>query len=161
MGEISYKPGSPAVIEPATWRDLNTVRQIEKVCFPKDIWPLWDLIGVLTLPNVVRLRAMVNGSRSGEPEMVGFIAGDVKTSEGMSWIATVAVLPEYQRRGIGEALISACEARVGTPRIRLSVRISNEGAIRLYLRLGYHKIGTWPAYYVDREDALVMEKTLS
>jgi len=155
------KPGSPAVIEPATWRDLNALRHIEKVCFPKDSWPLWDLIGVLTLPNVVRLKATINLGQMDTTEMVGFIAGDVREREGLSWIATVGVLPEYQRRGIGEALILACEARVGTPRIRLSVRISNEGAIRLYLRLGYEKIGTWPDYYVDHEAALVMEKFLA
>jgi len=154
MNDISATPGSPARIEPATWRDLNPLRQIEKVCFPKDAWPLWDLVGVLTFPNVIRLKAVV------EDEMVGFIAGDVRPRESIAWIATVAVLPEYQRRGIGEALILACEKMISTPRVRLSVRISNRAAIHLYQRLGYQDIGTWPKYYTDREDALVMEKLL-
>jgi len=149
---ISIAPGSLATVEPATWRDLNQLRNIEKICFPQDAWPLWDLIGVLTLPNVVRLKA-VTGDR-----MVGFIAGDLRPSEQMAWIATVGVLPEYRGRGIGEALIRACEEQLGIPTIRLSVRLSNEGAVRLYQRLGYQRVGIWPTYYLDGEDAVVMEK---
>lgn len=141
-------------IEQANWRDLNPVRHIEQVCFPKDAWPLWDMIGVLTLPNVVRLKAMADG------QMVGFIAGDVRPSQHMAWVATVGVLPEYRGRGIGGALMQACEKSLTVPTVRLNVRISNETAIRLYLSLGYQKVGTWPGYYQDGEEALVMEKRL-
>lgn len=154
MEDLTDRPGCPAKIEPATWHDLNPLRAMEKVCFPKDAWPLWDLIGVLTLPNVIRLKASI------DEVMVGFIAGDVRPRETIAWIATVAVLPEYQRRGIGEALVLACEKQISVPRVRLSVRISNQTAIRLYYRLGYQDIGNWPAYYADKEDALVMEKLL-
>jgi ribosomal-protein-alanine N-acetyltransferase len=148
-------PGSQFTIEPATWRDVNALRHIEKICFPKDAWPLWDVIGVLSLPSVVRLKAVVND------EMVGFIAGDVRRRERMAWIATVGVLPEYRRRGIGSALITSCESQVDVPLIRLSVRASNKEAIRLYQSFRYQQIGMWPAYYEDREDAVVMEKELS
>jgi ribosomal-protein-alanine N-acetyltransferase len=131
---------------------LNALRYLEQVCFPKDAWPLWDLIGVLTLPNVVRLKAMI------DEQMVGFIAGDVRASERMAWIATIGVLPAHRERGIGGALLAACEARLTVPRVRLNVRTSNEGAIRLYLNRGYRKVGLWPNYYQDGEEALVMEK---
>jgi ribosomal-protein-alanine N-acetyltransferase len=148
-------PGSLFVIETATWRDLNALRHLEQVCFPQDAWPLWDLIGILTLPNVVRLRAAIDG------KMVGFIAGDIRPSENLAWIATVGVLPEYRRQGIGEALILACEQRLQVSEVRLSVRVSNLEAIHLYVRLGYQKDGYWPAYYQDGEDALVMQKPLN
>jgi ribosomal protein S18 acetylase RimI-like enzyme len=151
---VSAAPGSPAAIEPATWRDLNQLRFIEKVCFPQDAWPLWDLIGVLTLPNVVRLKAVT------DDHMVGFIAGDVRPSQHMAWIATVGVLPEYRGRGIGKALMKACEERLAIPTIRLSVRVSNQAAVQLYQHLGYHRVGIWPTYYQDGEDAVVMEKQL-
>jgi ribosomal protein S18 acetylase RimI-like enzyme len=141
-------------IEAASWRDLNALRRLEKICFPKDNWPLLDLVGVLTLPNVVRLKAAI-----GE-EMVGFVAVDVKSSEQMSWVATIGVLPEYRRRGIGAALLEECEKRVGTPRMRLCVRISNHPAIRLYENYGYEKVNFWKRYYHDGEDAVVMEKWL-
>ena len=143
-----------ASIEKASWRDLNELRRIEQICFPKDSWPLFDLIGVLTLPNIVRLKAVCDG------EMVGFIAGDVRRLENLAWIATICVLPEYRQQGVGTALLEACEARVKTPRIRLSVRKSNQAAIRLYENLGYRHYGTWPHYYSDGEDALVLEKNL-
>jgi ribosomal protein S18 acetylase RimI-like enzyme len=145
-------PGSPATIETATWRDLNQLRYIEKICFPQDLWPLWDLIGVLTFPNVVRLKASIDG------QMVGFIAGDLRASERMAWVATVCVLPEFRGRGVGTALMRACEERLELPTIRLSVRLSNQGAVQLYEHLGYQRIGIWPGYYQDGEDALVMEK---
>ncbi len=151
----STTPGSPALIEPASWRDLSALRSLERMCFPKDSWPLWDLIGVLTLPNVVRLKAMIDG------EMVGFIAGDLRPHRRMAWIATIAVLPEQRGRGIGSTLLQACEARLGVPQIRLSVRASNSDAIRLYRVAGYEQVGVWSAYYQDGEDALVMEKTRS
>ena len=150
--ESPTAPDSPARIEPATWRDLNALRHLERVCFPKDAWPLWDLIGVLTLPDVVRLKAVIDG------EMVGFVAGDIRPARRMAWIATIAVLPELRGRGIGAALLQACEALLNVPSIRLNVRASNRDAIRFYRVAGYQHIGAWPGYYQDGEDALVMEK---
>jgi ribosomal-protein-alanine N-acetyltransferase len=152
---ISTTLDSRVSVVPANWRDLNMLRALEQVCFPKDIWPLWDLIGVLTLPNVIRLKAI------GERRMVGFIAGDVRRSEGVSWIATIGVLPEYRRRGIGAALLQACEDQLVsiTPIIRLSVRASNRAALRLYEGFGYHHYTMWEKYYSDGEDAIVLEKS--
>jgi [ribosomal protein S18]-alanine N-acetyltransferase len=146
--------GSRLIIELATWRDLNSVRELEKACFPLDMWPLWDIIGVLTMPKVVRLKAMVDG------QLVGFVAGDVRAAEKTSWITTIGVAPEYQGQGIGASLLRSCEEqlRTQTERVRLCVRASNLPAIRLYLREGYQKTGLWPKYYQDREDAVVMEK---
>jgi ribosomal protein S18 acetylase RimI-like enzyme len=151
---VTAVPGSSVVIEPATWRDLNALRHLEKVCFPLDAWPLWDMIGVLTLPNVVRLKAMVAG------EMVGFIAGDIRASDRLAWIATVGVLPEHRGRGIGGALLRACEERLKMPRVRLNVRVSNRPAVHLYQRMGYRQVSIWPGYYQDGEDALILEKSL-
>ena len=142
------------MILPATWRDLNSLRQVERVCFPKDAWPIWDLIGVLTLPNVVRLKAVV------DDRMVGFIAADIRPSQQMAWIATIGVLPEYRGRGIGSALLEATEQQLQVDSIRLNVRVSNHPAIRLYKSFGYQQVGRWPQYYSDGEDALIMEKEL-
>ena len=137
----------------ATIRDLNTLRKLERACFEKDAWPLFDLIAVLTFPDVVRLKAVK------DDQMVGFVAGDPRPSQGFSWIATIGVLPEYQRKGIGRALLHACEAQLKTPRLRLSVRASNQAAINLYEQEGYRMTDIWKAYYIDRENAIVMEKT--
>lgn len=137
----------------ANWRDLNGLRQLEQACFPKDAWPLLDLIGVLITPGVVRLKAVSPGG-----EMIGFIAGDDHLKDGLAWIATLGVLPDFRRQGIGQALLEACEQRLQSRRIRLNVRYSNHAAIRLYERNGYQRIGIWEKYYQDGEHALVMEK---
>ena len=151
---MTVTPGSQVDIEPATWRDLNPLRELERICFPLDAWPLWDLIGVLTLPNVVRLKALVDG------KFAGFVAGDVRQSEKLAWIATIGVFPEFRGRGIGTALLLGAEERVSMPRVRLCVRVTNQTAIHLYEHKGYKNISTWPSYYGNGEDALVMEKIL-
>ena len=92
--------------------------------------------------------------------MIGFVAGDSRASQNLSWIATIAVLPEYQRRGIGRALLLACETQLSTPRVRLCVRTDNVSAIRLYEQEGYQRIDIWYRYYKDKSDALVMEKEI-
>ena len=132
--------------------DLPTLRKLEKLCFPIDAWPLLDMIGALSLPNVIRYKAVVNG------EMIGFIAGELRIASRTGWIATVCVHPEYRRRGIGEQLIRLCEHEMGQPRVRLSVRESNHGAINLYRVNGYIEIDRWRKYYKGGEDAIVMEK---
>ncbi len=139
-------------ILPATLRDLGPLRHIERACFPRDAWPLLDLIAVLTWPDVIRFKAVENG------RMVGFIAGDTRRGQGVAWIATVAVLPEYRRRGIARALLHECEQRLDAPRIRLCVRTENRAAIRLYESEGYQRVDVWARYYNDGGDALVMEK---
>jgi ribosomal-protein-alanine N-acetyltransferase len=142
-------------IQPASIRDLGALRRLERACFDKDAWPLLDLMAVLTWPDVIRLKAVDRG------EMIGFIAGDPRPSQGAVWIATIGVDPSYQRRGIGHELLSACEEQAKLPRVKLTVRISNDGALSLYRKAGYRIIDIWKKYYSDGEDGLVMEKILA
>lgn len=139
-------------ILPASFLDLGALNKLERACFDKDAWPFLDLLAVLTYSDVTRLKAVE------DVQMVGFIAGDPHPAQGFSWIATLGVLPEYQHKGIGRALLRACEAQLKTPRVRLSVRASNDGAIRLYEQEGYCRADVWQAYYNDGEAALIMEK---
>ena len=134
--------------------DLKALRKLEKTCFEKDAWPLFDLIAVLTFPEVIRIKAVQ------DEEMIGFIAGDPRPRDGWGWIATVAVDPRFQRRGIGRALLHECESRLGVPRARLTVRISNTAAITMYEQEGYRTVDIWRAYYNDGESAQLMEKSL-
>ena len=141
-------------IQPASWRELGSIRELERLCFPQDAWPLLDMIGVLTLPNVIRLRVL-----EGE-KLLGFIAAEIRGRQKLAWIATICVHPEYQRRGIGAMLLQACQDRLDVPLVRLTVRSSNQAAIRLYKNFGYAPVDTWPRYYKGGEDATVMEKRL-
>lgn len=141
-------------IQPANLLDLTALRKLEHACFEKDAWPLLDLMAVLTWPDIIRLKVVENG------EMIAFAACDPRPSQSAAWIATIAVDPRWQRRGIGRMLLRACEERVKLPRVKLSVRISNHGAISLYEQEGYQTVDVWGRYYSDEEDALVMEKIL-
>jgi len=125
---------------------------MEKACFPQDAWPLFDLIAVLSFAGVVRLKAVENH------QMVGFIAGDPRPHEELSWVATLSVLPEHRGKGIGRALLEACEAQLPTERVRLCVRQSNSEAMRLYANAGYYLVDHWRNYYTGGEDAAIMEK---
>ena len=146
---------SPAFeIVKANWKDINDLRKMEQICFGEDSWPLWDLFAVLVMPKIIRLKAVV-GDR-----MAGFVAGDPQPHEGIGWIATLGVLPEFRRRGIAAALLAACESQMALPRIKLSVRKDNESAINLYRNAGYEMVDSWRNYYNSGQDALVYEKRL-
>ena len=152
---ISSAPGGSITIQGATWRDLGEIRQLEKLCFPLDSWPLLDMLGVLSFPSVERIKAV-----SGE-KIVGFVAADIRSSKDLAWIATICVHPEHQGKGFGSQLLEACEQALNISTIKLSVRSSNDAAIRLYKKFGYNIVETWPKYYKGGEDATVMEKTIA
>ena len=152
MSVYKTLPGSGITIETATWRDIKDLHQLEKVCFQLDAWPLLDILGVLTIPQLIRYKA------ADEEKLVGFIAVDLRRSQQTAWIATLAVLPDYRKSGIGSTLIQICEEEVNLPRIRLSVRQSNQPAIQLYQKHGYQQIEIWKKYYKGGDNALIFEK---
>jgi ribosomal-protein-alanine N-acetyltransferase len=145
----------PARIEPADWKDLRGVLYLERVCFDKDAWPWMDVLAALTFPETVRLKAVL-GER-----LAGFVVGDRRRREGLGWIASIGVDPEFQRRGIGQSLLTAAETELGMPRVRLTLRRSNRPALDLYVKTGYRQVEVWPRYYPDGEDGLVMEKCVA
>jgi ribosomal protein S18 acetylase RimI-like enzyme len=70
-----------------------------------------------------------------------------QTTLGVPEIGDVFVPTELRRRGIGTKLSEAAEhvARArGHRRISISASIANEGALRLYRRLGYRDAGLTP-----------------
>ena len=141
------------LIVSATWRDFSQLRDLEHECFSKmDYWPFWDLIGILTFPGYVRLKAVFDG------RMIGFIGGERVNPERTGWITTLATLPAYRRNNVAMRLLDACEKELDTPIFRLTVRASNQAAIRLYENAGYSVVNRRNRYYVGGEDALVYEK---
>ncbi len=81
------------------------------------------------------------GSRGGEPD----------------WLEDLFVLPEYQGRGIGSEAVRLAEGLVSqySPSMYIEAAAQNEGAIRLYRRLGYDCLNTvtirkdFPGYGYD------------
>lgn len=80
-------------------------------------------------------------------------------------ITNIAVIPEYQGRGVGSFLLTEIEqyARKNKcDRISLEVRLSNRDAQRLYRQLGFVSRAIKTAYYTEgNEDALDMVKFLN
>lgn len=139
-------------IRPASIFDLSSLNKLEHACFQQDAWPLFDLVAVLTFPDVVRLKAVIDG------KLVAFIAGDPRPANQLAWIATLGVSPDFRMLGIGKSLLNACEINLKAPTIRLCVRPDNLPALQLYHGAGYQIVDRWDNYYNDKGDALVMEK---
>ncbi len=141
-------------LRPADWRQVWTLWRLERACFGRDAWPFVDVLAASLSANAVRLVAWLGG------RPVGFVIGDRRSADGVGWVASIGVHPEYRRRGIGWRLLAACEQALGTPTVRLVLRASNEPARRLYGKAGYREVGKWRGYYADGEDGLVMERRL-
>jgi ribosomal-protein-alanine N-acetyltransferase len=96
--------------------------------------------------------------RTPEQRVAGFCAFWLVVDE--IHINNVAIRPALRGQGIGLHLMQRVfeEARrLGAKRATLEVRRSNEGARRLYERLGFYVAGTRPSYYTNPvEDALIL-----
>ena len=56
------------------------------------------------------------------------------------WLSYLAVAPEFQRRGVGRALVEQAQQvleGMGCPKITLQVRASNTEVVAFYERLGF------------------------
>jgi len=96
-----------------------------------------------------------------ENRAVGYVSALVHGKD--AHIASIAVLKDYRRRGIGHALMSELVKSLKLRCIRtvaLEVRKSNTSAIRFYEVLGFKRTGVIQSYYENGEDAVVFFMTL-
>ena len=75
-------------------------------------------------------------------------------------IATIAVMPEYRGRKIGQKLLAALlvdAVKAGAQHAFLEVRETNIAARSMYQKFGFQEVGKRPHYYSDtQEDAVLM-----
>ena len=84
-------------------------------------------------------------------------------SRGIGHIITIDVVAGARRSGLGSKLIKAAEERLrakGCRAVDLETAVDNLGALSFYKRHGYNVIRTWPRYYSNGVDALVLQKQL-
>lgn len=92
--------------------------------------------------------------------------GILSIAAGEAHILNLCVDPAHRAHGYGEQLLDAIlrAARVAEVReIFLEVRPSNETALTLYRKKGFHQVAKRPEYYQahdGREDAAVLSKKL-
>lgn len=133
-------------------RHLRGVLQIEQQVYPQP-WSLGLFLSELT-------------QRSTRIYLVARVAHRVVGYLGMfrslddAHVTTIAVDPEWRRRGVGSRLMAAAAraaAGRGYRNVTLEVRVSNKPAQEMYRRFGFAPAGIRRAYYPDnQEDALVM-----
>jgi ribosomal-protein-alanine N-acetyltransferase len=97
-----------------------------------------------------------------EKEPIGYISSYLIVDEAN--IVNIAVLEKYRKMGYGslilEKFISFCKEN-GILKIMLEVRKSNIGAIALYEKYGFYKVGESKNHYKNpTEDAFLMNKML-
>jgi len=99
-------------------------------------------------------------AREGD-EVIGF--GIMKYAETEAHLMLFGVVPAWQRRGVGSALLAWLESTATTAGIELiflEARIGNTKAREFYRRNGYRELALLHRYYQGREDAVRIGKDL-
>jgi ribosomal-protein-alanine N-acetyltransferase len=136
--------------------DIPAVHELEVRLFPVDAWPLHMFVDELAQPETRRY--LIAEAPDG---IVGY-AG-LMCVEPIADVQTIAVVPEYEGRGIGSALLTELineGRRRGAADVLLEVRADNPRAQQLYRRFGFEQIHVRRKYYRDGVDALIMRLQL-
>jgi ribosomal-protein-alanine N-acetyltransferase len=136
--------------------DIQAVHALERRLFPVDAWPLQmfhdELAQAQTRHYLVAEIAA---------HIVGY-AG-LMCIEPIADVQTIAVVPEFEGRGIGSALLTELieeSRRRRAADVLLEVRADNPRAQQLYHRFGFEQIHVRRRYYRDGIDALIMRLQL-
>ncbi len=100
---------------------------------------------------------------AGEDGLGGYILVILRRGTRLARLYSVAVDPAQRGQGLAARLIAEAEREArgaGALYMRLEVAGNNDGAIRLYRKLGYQTFGLYRDYYEDHTDALRMEKCI-
>lgn len=154
---ISIPKPRDFLIRPMRLDDLEQVLAIDRASFSMP-WPPSSYRYELEENQFSFLYVAEHNSETGTPQLVGIIVVWMIMDE--SHIATLAVLPEFRRRGISKRLLKAAlleSVRRGARLATLEVRANNMVAQALYRGFQFVVVGRRPRYYQDnQEDAIIM-----
>jgi ribosomal protein S18 acetylase RimI-like enzyme len=137
--------------------DFETLWRIDQECFPPGI--------SYTRPELkayMRRRGSftVVAADAASGNIAGFL---VAYAGNLGHIITIDVVASARRAGVGSQLLHAAEGRLRTAGARavgLETAVDNLSALSFYKRHGYVVVKTWPRYYSNGVDALVLRKEL-
>jgi [ribosomal protein S18]-alanine N-acetyltransferase len=136
--------------------DFETLWRIDHECFPPGIsYSRQELKFYMRRRGSFTLVA-ANSSRA----IAGFI---VAYGGDAGHIITIDVVASARRSGVGSQLLRAAEDRLregGSRAVGLETAVDNLSALAFYKRHGYGVVRTWPRYYSNGVDALVLKKEL-
>jgi ribosomal-protein-alanine N-acetyltransferase len=136
--------------------EFETLWRLDQECFPPGI-----SYSRLELKTYMRKRGSFTlVAADGNDTVVGFIVAYAgKTGH----IITIDVVAAARRAGVGSQLLQAAEDRLRAAEsvaVSLETAVDNVSALAFYKRQGYNVIKTWPRYYSNGVDALVLRKEL-
>ena len=159
----SVAPVDAASIRTVVRADLLSVLRIERAVFAQP-WTMDAFEQFLDEPGFLVAEAPASAAVSGG-EILGYVVATGIRVNGrvMGHVKDIAVAPEHQGAGLGSRLLEralSVLANRGFDLVRLEVREGNERAIDLYERFGFRQVQTYPGYYPDGEDALILHAPL-
>jgi len=139
-------------IRPVRSDDLGAIHELEETCF-RDPFPSY-FIDQLAQANPETFLVAIDDSR-----ILAYAAVDNWSDH--QHLVSIAVDSNSRRKGVAQSLLNALFDRLKEGPLRLELRRSNEAALALYLKNGFHNIGVTYSYYTDGEDAIQMEKWIT
>jgi len=151
----------PFLIRDFQIEDFETLWRMDQECFPPGIsYTRQELKLYMRRRGAFTLVASGSGGAS-DGKIAGFlVAHDGPTGH----IVTIDVGSGVRRSGVGSRLLLAAEDRLratGSRAVSLETAVDNAAALAFYKRHGYSVVRTWPRYYSNGVDALVMKKELT
>ena len=136
--------------------DFETLWRVDQDCFPPGISYSRQELRVY----MRRRGAFTIVAEDSEGAIAGFI---VAHGGPTGHVITIDVLPAARRSGLGSLMLRAAEEQLrtaGSLAVGLEAAVDNVSALSFYKRHGYSVIKTWPRYYSNGVDALVLKKDL-
>jgi ribosomal-protein-alanine N-acetyltransferase len=137
--------------------DFETLWRMDQECFPPGIaYSKRELSSYVRHSKSFTLVAVQDQTSVIE----GFIVGH---KGGIGHIITIDVSPSARRSGVGSLLLRAAEEKLqaaGSSAVGLETAVDNSPALSFYKRHGYSVVRTWPRYYPNGVDALLLQKPL-
>ena len=150
-----YNRPVPFTLRDARPDELETLWRIDQECFPPEI---------AYSRKELKIYMQRAGAFTIVAEQAGAIGGFLIAHSGKAGhIITIDVLAAYRRAGLGSLLLEESERRLqasGSSAVGLETAVDNRPALSFYKRHGYNVIKTWPRYYANGVDALVLKKEL-